>query len=560
MLKSLSIENIAVIEKATIDFEGGFNVLTGETGAGKSIIIDSINMILGERSSRDLIRRGANKAKVVALFDQIGQGALDAISQAGFDPSGFADECLIQRTISIDGKSVCKINGMPITAAMLRKIAVNLINIHGQHDNQVLFDSSTHCGFIDAIAGISDELNTYKDEFTKLKKIRRELIALKEEAEAKEESEELWRFQIDELTQADLKIGEREQLTKRKNAILNSEKIASALDNAYNCINGNEAAGVQGTFSLMADALNRLEGIQPYFGEIQDFLIQFRENLYSLGELKNDLSDFLSQIDYNPEELEEIEERLDFIYRLSLKYGDTEEEMLEYLSKIETELQKLESSDELINQVTDQYNALLEKCVSMAEDISAKRKKSADDFSKNIENELSFLNMPSVHFSVSFEKGNLSSNGFDIVEFLISTNVGDKLKPISKIASGGELSRIMLAVKNVLSKNDSIDTLIFDEIDTGVSGNAAIKIAMKLKEVSAFRQVICVTHLPQIASFASSHFLIEKTSDSEGTYTTVKQLNTEAREKELARMVYGGEITSAQLKTAKEMLEFAKTH
>lgn len=560
MLKSLSIENIAVIEKATIDFECGFNVLTGETGAGKSIIIDSINMILGERSSRDLIRRGAKQAKVIALFDKIGRGALDAIAQAGFDPSGFTEECSIQRTISIDGKSVCRINGMPVTAAMLRKIAVNLINIHGQHDNQVLFDSSTHCGFIDAIAGISDLLKEYKDEFTRLKKVRRELIALKEQAEAQAESEELWRFQIEELSQADIKIGEREQLTKRKNAILNSEKIASALDNAYNCINGNESAGVQGTFSLMADALNRLEGIQPYFGEIQDFLVQFRENLYSLGELKNDLSDFLSQIDYNPEELEEIEERLDSIYRLSLKYGDTEEEMLQYLAKIQSELEKLESSDELINQITEEYNSLLEKCVAMAENISARRKKAADDFSKSIENELIFLNMPSVHFSVSFEKGNLSSNGFDIVEFLISTNVGDKLKPISKIASGGELSRIMLAVKNVLSRNDSIDTLIFDEIDTGVSGNAAIKIAMKLKEVSAFRQVICVTHLPQIASFASSHYLIEKKSDSEGTYTTVKPLNLDDRKKELARMVYGGEITSAQLKTASEMLEFAETH
>ncbi len=560
MLKSLSIENVAVIEKATIDFEGGFNVLTGETGAGKSIIIDSINMILGERSSRDLIRRGAKQAKVVALFDKVGPGAIEAIEQAGFDPAGFTDECLIQRTISADGKSVCKINGMPITAAMLRKIAVNLINIHGQHDNQVLFDASTHCGFIDAIAGISQELNEYKEEFVKLKKIRRELIALKEEAEAKEESEELWRFQIEELSQADIKIGEREQLTKRKNAILNSEKIASALNYTYNCINGNESAGERGIFSVMADALNRLEGIQPYFGEIQDFLVQFRETLYSIGELKNDLNDFLLQIDYNPEELEEIEERLDFLYRLSLKYGDTEEEMLSYLSKIETELQKLESSDELINQVTDEYNKLLEKCIAMAENISDKRKKAADEFSKNIEKELIFLNMPSVHFSVSFEKGNLSSNGFDIVEFLISTNVGDKLKPISKIASGGELSRIMLAVKNVLSKNDSIDTLIFDEIDTGVSGNAAIKIAMKLKEVSAFRQVICVTHLPQIASFAASHYLIEKSSDDKGTYTTVKQLNTEDRELELARMVYGGEITSAQLKTAKEMLEFAKIH
>lgn len=395
MLKSLSIENVAVIEKATIDFEKGLNVLTGETGAGKSIIIDSINMILGERSSRDLIRRGAKQAKVTALFDNItGGNALRAIEEAGFDTSDFKDECLIQRTISAEGKSVCRINGMPITAAMLRRIAVNLINIHGQHDNQVLFDSSTHCGFIDAIAGISDDSKAYKEEFSALKKVRRELISLKDELEAKAESEELWRFQIEELKSADIKAGEREQLTKRKNIILNSEKIASAVDFAYNSINGDEVNGITGTFSVMSDALSRLENILPYFGEIQDLLTQFRENVYSLGEIKNDLSGYLSNIDFNPSELEEIEQRLDFLYKMSMKYGETEEEMLSYLEKIEDELQKIEISDELINKVTDKYNELLEKCVAMAEAISEKRKKPPKLFPKALKGNSPFSICP----------------------------------------------------------------------------------------------------------------------------------------------------------------------
>ncbi len=548
MLRTLDIENIAVIEKTTVDFSSGLNVLTGETGAGKSIVVDSINAILGERTSKELVRHGAENAYVSAYFENISDEASNKLQELGFD-SEEDKSLLIARKISVNGKSSCRINGKSATVSMLKEIGTTLVNIHGQHDSQALLNPDFQYKYVDMLLDDKSVIDDYKSVFRELISVRRRLKALTGSEIDKERELELLNYQIEELEQADIKIGEREQLTKRRALILKSEAVSLALNNALSVINGDdENSGVQ---SLANDCFNNLsvfeeaKGIADCFAQINDCL-----------ELSKDkIDELLSQVDYNPGELEEIEERLDLLYRFSNKYGSDESEMLDYLERAIEKRNSILYCDEELDNLNRAYDDLLIKAMESAQKLSDCRKRTAEKFERDVKCELEFLDMPNLQFSVKFDKGNLTSKGFDKIEFLISTNVGEPPKSLAKIASGGELSRIMLGIKNILSYNDTIGTLIFDEIDAGVSGRASTKIGLKLKSVSKNTQVICVTHSAQIASNADEHFLIQKSVSDDRTYTKVKALDFNERKLELARIMGGIEITDTMLKSADELLK-----
>lgn len=547
MLKTLEIENIAVIEKTTVDFSSGLNVLTGETGAGKSIVVDAINAILGERTSKELVRHGAENAYVSAYFEDISESVSKRLSELGFENEE-DHSLLITRKISSIGKSSCKINGKSATVSMLKEIGNVLVNIHGQHDSQALLNPDFQYKYIDMLLDDYSVLDEYKKSFKELISVRRRLKALTADETDKERKLELLEYQIKELENADIKIGEREELIKRRSLINKSETISDALNNSLLAVNGDEETdGIQ---SHINDCYNSLSA----FDEAKDICELFTEINDRLEDVKDKIDLLFSSIDFNPNELEEIEDRLDLLFRFSNKYGETEEEMLAYLEDARTKRNSIIYSDEELEKLNAQYDDLFEKTVELAQRLSEERKETARTFEKSVKSELEFLDMPKLQFVVSFEKGNLSSTGFDRVEFLISTNPGEPPKPLSKIASGGELSRIMLAIKNILSYNDTIGTLIFDEIDTGVSGRASQKIGLKLKSVSKNTQVICVTHSAQIASNADEHFLIQKEFIGGRTYTKVTELDYESRKKELARIMGGLEITDTLLKSAEEML------
>lgn len=548
MLKTLDIENIAVIEKSSVDFSRGLNVLTGETGAGKSIVIDSINAILGERTSKELVRHGADNAFVSAYFEEISDTVKNKLAELGFDNEQ-DDSLLITRKISVNGKSVCKVNGKSATVSMLKDLGGSLINIHGQHDSQALLNPDYQYKYIDMLFDDNSCLTEYKKSFKELIAVRRKLKSLTNTETDKEKELELLDYQINELENADIQVGEKEKLTNRKNLILKSEAISNALNSSLMVINGDDDnSGVQ---SLINDCENSLSS----FDEAKEITDVF-ENINDLMEsAKDKIDDLFAQIDYDPSELEQIEERLDLLYRFSHKYGSNEEEMLEFLEKAKEKRNLIVYSDEELEKLNQQYDDLFEKTVTLADKLSQYRKNTAEEFEKKVKNELEFLDMPNLEFVTQFEKGNLTSNGYDKIEFLISTNVGEPPKPLAKIASGGELSRIMLAIKNILSEHDTVGTLIFDEIDTGVSGRASQKIGLKLKSVSKNTQVICVTHSAQIASNADQHFLIKKCVSDNRTYTQVTQLDFEGRKNELARIMGGIEITDTLLKSAEEMLK-----
>lgn len=548
MLKTLEIENIAVIEKASVDFSKGLNVLTGETGAGKSIVIDSINAILGERTSKELVRHGADSAFVSAYFEDVSESVKQKIIDMGFDCED-DNSLLLSRKISVNGKSSCKINGKSATVSMLKELGSTLINIHGQHDSQALLNPDLQYKYIDMLFDDKNYLADYKKSFKELITVRRKLKALTTSETDKEKELELLDYQIKELEDADIKVGERDTLVKRKNLILKSEAISTALNNVLIAINGDdENAGIQ---SIISDCFNSLSG----FDESKDIAENFENINDNLEEAKDKIENLFAQIDFNPTELEQIEERLDLLYKFSNKYGSSEQEMLDYLEKAKEKRNLIVYSDEELEKLSEQYDSLLEKTVLLADKLSEYRKKISKDFEKKVKSELEFLDMPNLEFVVEFNKGNLTSNGYDKIEFLISTNVGEPPKPLTKIASGGELSRIMLAIKNILSYHDTIDTLIFDEIDTGVSGRASQKIGLKLKAVSKNTQVICVTHSAQIASNADEHFLIKKSVSDNRTYTEVTSLDFDGRKNELARIMGGIEITDTLLKSAEEMLK-----
>lgn len=555
MLTSLQIENIAVIEKAEITFDKGLNVLTGETGAGKSIIIDSINAVLGERTTRELVRTGAPVAKVSALFFGLSHAAEQVLKSLDLEPEEDGS-LLIQRSISSDGRSACRINGQTATVSMLRQLGSELINIHGQHDSQSLLSSEKHIGFIDALAQDEELLVEYRGLYAAYVKIRRALNELQMDEEEKLRKIDLLRFQIDELEAANLQIGEREKLTQERTRCLNAEKILQSLRRAYDAINGTEES--LGASQLLTDAAAGLQDAARYYGAIESTAQEMLDLSYNLESYADEIRNAFDTLSYDPGDLEQIEERLDLLYKLSRKYGETEEEMLVYLEKARAELDEITFSEERVQKLDEERRETVRKIKALAVTLSDVRRQAGERFARQVEAELSYLDMPHVRFIVHHEQVKPGPNGADEIEFLISANPGEPPRPLAKIASGGELSRIMLAIKNVLSGSDEIGTLIFDEIDTGVSGRAAQKIALKLKQVSAGRQVICVTHLAQIAAQADCHLLIQKTVRDDQTYTQVDALDFEGRKRELARIMGGmDEITPLQLQSAEELLRAA---
>lgn len=547
MLKTLDIENIAVIEKASVDFSGGLNVLTGETGAGKSIVVDSINAIMGERTSRELVRYGADNAYVSAYFDDICDSALNKLKK--FDIELEEDNSLlITRKISANGKSLCKVNGKTVTVSMLKEICSYLVNVHGQHDSQALLNPDLQYNYIDMLLEDKSVLSDYKETFKKLISVRRKLKSFAKDEDNKESLLELLNFQIEELEKADIKVGEREELTQKRALIQKSEDIIKSLNLAISVINGDdENIGIEQACADVSRTLFK-------FDETKDVYDVFNDINDKLELAKDKAEALLLSIDFSPEEIEMIDEKLDLYYKFSNKYGQTEQEMLDYLEKAKEKRNSILFADEELNRLNEEYENLLNITVKLADKLSVERKKTAKVFEENVKQELAFLDMPKMQFYVDFNKGNLSSTGYDKIEFLISANPGEPPKSLSKVASGGELSRIMLAIKNIISYNDTIGTLIFDEIDTGVSGRASQKIGLKLKSVSKNTQVICVTHSAQIASNADEHFLIQKKFNDNKTFTCVTPLDFEGRKQELARIMGGLEITDTLLKSAEELL------
>lgn len=547
MLTSLKIENVAIIESAAIEFGCGLNVLTGETGAGKSIIIDSINAILGERTSKDIIRTGTDCAKVYAVFEDISESAKEVLCENGIDCE--EDVLIVSRIINRDGKNACRINGTPVTVNMLKAVTRELLDIHGQHDNQALLNPIRHCSFIDAFADCDALIKNYRESYFKLCDVNKKLSSFKTDESEKERRIDLLKYQIDEIETADITIGEREELTERKNFINNAQKILNSLNSAYNILKCDN-----GGFDCVSEAVYEVEKAEPYFAALSPVREQLNNIKYEIDDVAEMLRDKLSELDVNEYELDEIESRLDLLYRLSRKYGETEEDILSYLENAREELDNITFSDEKIRLLTLRAEELTAETSDLAGKLTDVRIKIGEKLSSLISQELEFLDMPNVSFVVSRKETELSENGADEIEFLISANAGELPKPLAKIASGGELSRIMLAIKNVLADADNIDTMIFDEIDTGVSGRAAQKIAMKLRQVSAGRQVICVTHLAQIAAQGDVHLFISKSVRDGKTYTQVRTLLDENRVEEIARIMGGIEITELQLQSAREML------
>jgi DNA repair protein RecN (Recombination protein N) len=557
MLVRLQIENVAVIEKAEVEFDHGFNVLTGETGAGKSIVIDAINLVLGERSNKEIIRTGANTASVIAVFDGLSEETKNQICELGYACE--EDNTLfIQRDISADGKGTCRISGRLATVSTLKEIGKLLVNIHGQHDNQALLSAEKHIIYLDKYSLIENNIDEYRKQYDLMIKTKSELNSLKTGEEEKERRIDLLKYQINDIEAANLHIGEEEELSNQKALYLNSEKITSAVSVAYEYTYGGEAIGAQQLLSQAADILSDAE---KYFPELQNISQRLSDASFEVEECISQLREIADNLEYNPASIDDIEVRLDTIFRLKRKYGNSAELILEYLNKAREELETYENSEFKIEGLTKKYNEYKSCAKKLAKEISKIRRESAIKMEQLVKDELAFLDMPSIKFVVSFDElSELSPLGLDKVEFLISANPGESPRPLAKIASGGELSRIMLSIKNVLADQDDIDTLIFDEIDSGVSGRAAQKIGMKLKQVSKGRQIICVTHLAQIASQADRHMLINKEVSNNRTFTTLIPLDFEGRKAEIARIMGGANITKLTLDSAEEMLKMSATN
>lgn len=553
MLSNLQIENIAVIKSASIDFENGFNVMTGETGAGKSIVIDSLNAILGERTSRELIRSGADSASVCAEFQNVGDNVKNELEKLGIEKD---DTLIVSRKLTPDGKNVCRINGMPATVSMLKALGVQLVNIHGQLDNQSLLSPETHCSFIDKLAGSGRELNEFKELYSLYIKKENELKSLNTDVNEKNRRLDILNYQIEEIQKADIRPGEKDELTEKLGFLRNVEKVLDLLHTAYAALNGD--GEMPGAADVAADAASKLLSAADYSSDFTETANGVNDAAMNLSAYTEELRDKIYSLDYDPNETERAEERLDVIYRLSQKYGDSEEDILAYLENAEKERDALSFSDERAEQLRAETERAYNEALAAAKKLSEIRIEAGKKFSADVERELAFLDMPSVKFIVNDSVGGLYENGIDNIEFLLSANAGEEPKPLSKIASGGELSRIMLAIKCVLSELDDIDTLIFDEIDSGVSGRAALKIAAKMKELSKTHQVICVTHLAQIAAFADEHKLISKEEKDGRTYTCIASLDYNGRKYELARIMGGLTVTQSILNSAEELLSSAE--
>lgn len=550
MLTSLHIENIAVIEKAELELGGGLNVLTGETGAGKSMVIDAINAVLGERVSRDAVRTGSNQARVTALFSAMSPRVCDALSEMGFPP----DEdgaLLIQRTISAEGKGSCRINGQPATVSVLRAVGRMLVNIHGQHENQALLSPERHVRYLEQMGGLLPLREEYDAAWQKYGDARRKLEETRMDEGMKARQTDMLRFQIDEIEGAELQPGEEEELRAQRRLYRNAERIAVSLNEARTALSGDEES--EGAVSLISEALSGLQDAGKYAEEMAELASRVESLSYDLEECAEELRDYATHLDFEPGALERVEERLDAIRRVTSKYGGDEQAALDFLEKARTELDGIELSDVRAARLQKELDAARAQAEETAGRLSKARARAAKAFEKQVGEELAFLDMPGVRLRVAMEPVDLGPGGLERVEFLIAANPGEEPRPLAKIASGGELSRMMLAFKSVMADADDIDTLVFDEIDTGISGRAASKVGIKLRQTARSRQVLCVTHLAQIAAQAHHHFLIEKSVRGGRTYTGVVPLDGEERENELARII-GGEVSPAAREAAREML------
>ena len=548
MLQTLYIENIAVIEKSAIDFSSGLNVLTGETGAGKSIIIDAINAIMGQRTSRDIIRTGASSAFVSAQFDNVNAAVRRKLEEFGFESD--EDELLLQRNLSASGKSTCKINGRPATAAMLREIAAGLINIHGQHESYELFSPETHIDYIDRYGRLIPALEDYKEKYKRYLILQKKLNEANSDESSRLSEIDLLSFQSKELFDADIQIGEEEALDSERSALMNFEKLSSLLNRAHMLLSGEDNSGCE-LVDMAANAMQNAANYSADYEEISNTLTDVYYNLRDCAEL---VSDALDNLESDPERLEEIEERLDLINRLTRKYNCTADELPALAEQMQSRLEELLNYDRNRDELIAACKAAREEAEQSALALSNNRRKTAAEFAEKVKAEMSFLNMPNVELVPYFEESALSPKGMDKMELLISANPGETPRPVAKIASGGELSRMMLAIKTVLAGTDTVDTLIFDEVDTGISGSAAEKVGLKLREVSSECQVLCVTHQAQIAALADHHYLIKKQVEQGRTFTEVQPLDHDGRVNELARIIGGVNITDAARSHAEDML------
>lgn len=548
MLELLHIENIAIIEAADIEFAPGFNALTGETGAGKSIVIDSLSAVLGQRTSRELIRTGAEKAFVSAAFSGM---APELTEELGIQPEADGT-LLLQREIQTDGKNVCRVNGRPVTVGQLRALGARLLNIHGQHDGQQLLDEEQHIVYLDSFGRVESLAITYAEKYKNFTDIRRQIGALQMDEAEKARRVDTLQYQIEELRRAKLKSGEEEELTARRGMLRNAEKFLDAVAGADYALNGDDSGG--GALSALRQAQDALGGVRHLddaFGQLYERLGEAYSEVYDIAAT---VEDKRGELDVSPGELDRVESRMDLLYRLKKKYGATVEDMLDYQARCEVELAQIEDAGDTLARLEQALSKAEKEARQAAQALSDARKAAADRLTAQILTELQQLDMGKIRFAVDFAEKPLDSDGMDTVRFLMSANVGEELRPIHKIASGGELARIMLAMKNVLSEQDHVGTMVFDEVDTGVSGRAAQKVAEKMARISRRKQVLCVTHLPQLAAMADTHFSVEKGERGGRTYTEVRRLDREQRRRELARLTGGSHVSQTMLDGAEELL------
>ena len=548
MLELLHIENIAIIEAADIEFAPGFNALTGETGAGKSIVIDSLSAVLGQRTSRELIRTGAEKAFVSAAFSGT---APELTETLGIQPEADGT-LLLQREIQTDGKNVCRVNGRPVTVGQLRALGARLLNIHGQHDGQQLLDEEQHIVYLDSFGRVESLAITYAEKYKNFTDIRRQIGALQMDEAEKARRVDTLQYQIEELRRAKLTPGEEEELTARRGMLRNAEKFLGAVAGADYALNGDDSGG--GALSALRQAQDALSGVRHLddaFGQLYERLGEAYSEVYDIAAT---VEDKRGELDVSPGELDRVESRMDLLYRLKKKYGATVEDMLDYQARCEAELAQIEDAGDTLVRLEQALSKAEKGARQAAQALSDARKAAADRLTAQILTELQQLDMGKIRFAVDFAEKPLDSDGMDTVRFLMSANVGEELRPIHKIASGGELARIMLAMKNVLSEQDHVGTMVFDEVDTGVSGRAAQKVAEKMARISRRKQVLCVTHLPQQAAMADTHFSVEKGERGGRTYTEVRRLDREQRRRELARLTGGSHVSQTMLDGAEELL------
>lgn len=548
MLELLHIENIAIIEAADIEFAPGFNALTGETGAGKSIVIDSLSAVLGQRTSRELIRTGAEKAFVSAAFSGM---APELTEELGIQPEADGT-LLLQREIQTDGKNVCRVNGRPVTVGQLRALGARLLNIHGQHDGQQLLDEEQHIVYLDSFGRVESLAITYAEKYKNFTDIRRQIGALQMDEAEKVRRVDTLQYQIEELRRAKLTPGEEEELTARRGMLRNAEKFLDAVAGADYALNGDDSGG--GALSALRQAQDALSGVRHLddaFGQLYERLGEAYSEVYDIAAT---VEDKRGELDVSPGELDRVESRMDLLYRLKKKYGATVEDMLDYQARCEAELAQIEDAGDTLARLEQALSKAEKEARQAAQALSDARKAAAEQLTSQILAELQQLDMGKIRFAVDFAEKPLDSDGMDTVRFLMSANVGEELRPIHKIASGGELARIMLAMKNVLSEQDQVGTMVFDEVDTGVSGRAAQKVAEKMARISRRKQVLCVTHLPQLAAMADTHFSVEKGERGGRTYTEVRRLDREQRRRELARLTGGSHVSQTMLDGAEELL------